>query len=274
MPQPAYAATQLTRRLSGNTPALATFLPAGFPDRTSCVDLLHTLVQYGADILEIGVPVPAPSLDGPSITAAYRQSLAQGIHMDDVLATVREAAEAGAPVVVMSYWQAVVDHGIRRFAYELAEAGAAGAMVPDLPVSQAKPWLEAADEAGIHVPQFAPRTADNAQLTRIAGAASGWIYAPAVHAATGYEGALDVRAFEQFTERLRAVTQQPVVAGIGISTPEHARRVAPYADGVVVGTPLIRPLLTQSWPKGSAQTTALAAAFAEALRTPAAPRAA
>ncbi|MFE6272245.1 tryptophan synthase subunit alpha [Streptomyces goshikiensis] len=275
MPQLADAATQLTRHLTDATPPLlGAFLPAGFPDQISCVDLLHGLVQHGADILEVGVPVSHPALDGPAITAAYRQALAQNTRMQHVLTTVRHAAEAGAPVVVMSYWQAVLDHGVQRFAHELAEAGAAGAMIPDLHLNHAATWLEAARSAGIHTPQFAPRTADDAQLARIADVASGWIYAPAAHSATGYEGVLDVGAFGRFTARLRARTRHPVVAGIGISTPAHASQIAPYTEGVVVGTPLVRPLLTQPRPEGAARTKALAAAFAQALRDPAEPRAA
>ncbi|WP_323450204.1 tryptophan synthase subunit alpha [Streptomyces yaizuensis] len=261
------AASRLTHLLdqTGRT-ALGVFLPAGFPSRTAGIDLLHSFAEQGADILEVGVPHTAPVFDGPVIKAAYETALAQGTVMAHVLSTVRHAVTGGAPVVAMTYWAPVLAYGIERFADDLAVAGAAGVMIPDLPPHEAGRWRAAARKAGIHTPQFAPRDAGDEDLTRIAAAASGWIYAPAAVAATGYQGDLDLAAIQHFTGRLRHRTEQPIVAGIGISTPARARQVAPYADGVVIGTPVVRPLLEQAAARGAAQAMGHVRAFADALR--------
>jgi tryptophan synthase alpha chain len=265
------AATRLTRLLDQDSaPALGVFWPAGFPNWTAGTDLLHAFARQGADILEVGVPCASPVLDGPVIAAAYDQALQQGVLMPHVMTTVRHAADSGAPVVVMSYWAPVVGYGIQRFAEVLAEAGAAGAMIPDLPLHEAGPWLAAARQAGIHTPQFAPRDADDDHLTRITAAGSGWIYAPAVAAVTGYQGDLDLEAMQRFTSGLRERTNQPIVAGIGISTPDRARAVAPLVEGVVIGSPVVRPLLEHPGSAGMAQATTRVRAFADALRDTAA----
>ncbi|MFE2640133.1 tryptophan synthase subunit alpha [Streptomyces scopuliridis] len=261
------AATRLTRLLHPDAaPALGVFLPAGFPNWTAGIDLLHSFARNGAGVLEVGVPSASPVLDGPVISAAYDQALQQGVRMTHVMTTVRHAAESGAPVVVMSYWSSVADFGVQRFADELAAAGAAGAMVPDLPLTEAGPWLAAAHAAGISTPQFVPRDVSDADLTQFGAAASGWMYAPAVAATTGYQGALDLTGMQHFTRRLRARTQQPIVAGIGISTPIRARAIAPLVDGIVIGSPLVRPLLEHPGKPGHNQAAAQVRAFADALR--------
>ncbi|WP_332756994.1 tryptophan synthase subunit alpha [Streptomyces sp. MT206] len=268
------AATALTALLAHrHRPALGAFLPAGFPNWTGGLDTLRAFTRNGAHFLEVGVPHHTPTLDGPDIKEAYAQALGQGARMAHVFSTIRLAASTtSAPVVAMSYWSPVLDFGVERFAQDLAQAGAAGAMIPDLPVSEADGWLAAAHAAGIHTPQFAPRSADDTQLARIADAASGWVYAPAAVAPTGFQGELDLAALDGFTRRLRSISSLPVVGGIGISTPERAAIVAPYVDAVVIGSPLIRPLLQASGAAGLDGALGVLRAFAKALRTPTAAR--
>lgn len=249
------------------------FLPAGFPTWTAGIAALRTFTKSGADFLEVGVPHHSPVYDGPDITAAYVQALEQGTRMAHVLSTIRlVAASASIPVVAMTYWTPVCEFGIERFAQSLARSGAAGAMIPDLPITEAAAWLDAAREAGIHTPQFAPRSADEEQLRAITEAASGWVYVPATAAPTGYQGRLDLHALHDYTERLRALTPQPLVAGIGISTPERAAEVAPFVDAVVIGSPLVRPLLHTPGARGLDTAVEQVRAFAHALRAPASPR--
>ncbi|TLQ39272.1 tryptophan synthase subunit alpha [Streptomyces marianii] len=251
-------------------PALGAFLPAGFPNWTAGIDTLRAFTRHGADFLEVGVPHRTPALDGPDITQAYAQALSQGARMAHVLSTVRLAASStGAPVVVMSYWSSVLDFGIQRFAHDFAQAGAAGVMIPDLPVAEADEWTEAARAAGIHTPQFAPRDANDDQMDTIAQAASGWLYAPAAPAPTGYQGDLDIPALRDFTTRLRTHSALPVVGGVGISTPRLAGEVAPFVDAVVIGSPLVRPLLEHRSSSGLDSAVEQVRAFAHALRTPA-----
>ncbi len=272
------AMTTLTPAAAGLTalleqrrrPALGAFLPAGFPNWTAGIDTLRAFTRHGADFLEVGVPHRTPSLDGPDIRAAHAQALSQGARMAHVFSTIRLAASStGVPVVAMSYWSSVLDFdGPARFAQDLAQAGAAGAMIPDLPVSAAGEWGDAARAVGIHTPQFAPRDADDEQLAEIAESASGWIYAPAVAAPTGYQGDLDLVALREFTARLRTHSDLPVVGGIGISTPQLAEQVAPFVEGAVIGSPLIRPLLQHPSAAGLDRAVEQVRAFAHALHTP------
>ncbi|MGW1290967.1 tryptophan synthase subunit alpha, partial [Streptomyces sp. NPDC002586] len=267
------AAAALDRLLTGRRrPALGAFLPAGFPNWTAGLEALRAFARHGADFLEVGVPHRSPAFDGPTITAAYTQALDQGARMPHLFSTVRLAASTtGVPIVVMSYWDPIVQFGIDDFIRSIAQAGAAGAMIPDLPESQAETWHEACTAAGLRTPRFAPRHLDDPALDGIAATASGWVYAPAADALTGFQGDLDIPALHRFTARLRRHIPLPVVAGIGISTPARAAQVAPYVDAVVIGSPLVRPLLEQPSREGGLDQALIQIAdFARALRAPAA----
>ncbi|MGW1976647.1 tryptophan synthase subunit alpha [Streptomyces sp. NPDC001889] len=262
------AADRLTARLLGRPPALGVFLPAGFPTPQAGIPLLRAFADQGAGILEIGVPHSDPVLDGPEIAAAHAQALHHGTKIADVLDTVRElAATTPASMVVMSYWNPVHRYGPERFAKDLATAGTAGAMIVDLPVEEAGPWLAAARAAGVHTPQLVSRRADDTRLARVCAASSGWLYAPAAEALTGYDGRLDIPALGQFTRRLRRASSVPVVTGIGVSSPAKAAEVSSLVSGVVIGTPVVRPLLEErNLREGMDDAVARVTAFAAALR--------
>lgn len=209
------APDRLAAALSHPAPSLGVFLPAGFPAPGLNLEALQAFAAAGATILEVGLPHHDAIYDGPVITEAYQHSLQHGTGVADVLRTVNRAATTTeASVVVMSYWAPVRDWG-PHFAHDLAAAGAAGAMIVDLPADEAGPWLTAARAAGIHTPQLVSRQASDAQLHQVA-AATGWVYAPAATALTGYTGELDIPALTAFTERLHAAGPTPVVTGIGI----------------------------------------------------------
>ncbi|MDX3694898.1 tryptophan synthase subunit alpha [Streptomyces europaeiscabiei] len=267
------AAVALDRLLTGRRrPALGAFLPAGFPNWTAGIEALRAFARHGADFLEIGVPHRSPAFDGPVITAAYSQALDQGARMPHLFSTVRLAVSTtGVPVVVVSYWNPVVQFGVESFTRSLAQVGAAGAMIPDLPEAQAESWHAAATASGLHTPRFTPRQIDDPALERVASTASGWVYAPAADALTGFQGDLDIPGLHRFTTRLRQHIDLPVVAGIGVSTPLHAAHVAPYVDAVVIGSPLVRPLLDHPGRGGGlSQALERIEDFAGALRAPAA----
>lgn len=221
-------------------PLLAVFLPAGFPHGHH-LDALVAACERGADVLEIGIPTPFPVLDGPVIAAAYRQALAYGTDMRQTLTGIRLASAAThKPIVVMAYWSTVVSYGAERLAWQIATAGAAGMLVPDLPPAHAARWLATASGAGLHTPVFVQRATE----LRLPGAAS-LVYASAAAARTGYQGALDLPALAGHVREIRrAAPGVPVLAGVGISTPTMARAVVRHAhvDGVVIGTPFVRPL--------------------------------
>ncbi|MEV8293131.1 tryptophan synthase subunit alpha [Streptomyces rochei] len=239
--------------------ALGVFVPAGLPPARAERRQLDQIARAGADLFEIGLAHHDAGLDGPVIQAAYRRALNRG----NVLARALRAVEHAAglrPTVVMTYWDPLHRHGPEHLAQLLADAGAAGAMVVDLPDDQAERWQAAANAAHLSTPRLVPRHLTDTRLATVAASASGWLYAPASTAPTGYRGPLDVPALADFTTRLRAASPLPVVSGVGISTPALAERVAPLVDAVLIGTPVVRALMTSP-----EQAPALTTAFAHAL---------
>lgn len=264
------AAARLTARLAQPVPVFGAYLPAGFPAPGLDIETLQMLSVAGADVLEVGLPHPHAPLDGPAITAANQRSLEHGTQIQDVFTTVRRTAETTqASVLVMTYWEPVRAHDPRRFARELADAGAAGALIPDLPAAATAEWVVAARAAGLHNLQFTPRQATDTELGQVTATASGWLYAPAVTGRTGYQGHLDIADLKAFTHRLKRLSDVPIVTGVGISTPELAEQVAPHVAGVVVGSPIVRCLLRRPDRTGAAAAADTAALFADSIRTPA-----
>jgi len=213
------------------------------------VPVLQAVAAAGADAIEVGLPFSDPMLDGPVIQAAGQAALQAGTTVAgaiDRLAT----ADLGVPVVVMTYYNLVFRTGHRRFAAALANAGVAGALVPDLSLEEVDPWAGAADDAGVEtVLMVAPPTPlDRAR--QLARRARGFLYAVARMGVTGERADLDAEV-SATVERARQVTDLPICAGIGISTPAQARAVSQVADGVVVGSALVRRVLEGAGPEGA-----------------------
>ncbi|MCX4531074.1 tryptophan synthase subunit alpha [Streptomyces sp. NBC_01669] len=238
---------------------MGVFVPAGL--HPPHVERLHLdqMARAGTSLFEIGLAHDDAVLDGPIIQAAYHRALRRENALAHTLRTVEHAAGL-RPTVVMTYWEPARRHGPEHLARLFADAGAAGVMVVDLPNHQAERWQAAAKDAGLHAPCLVPRHSTGTDLARLAAGASGWLYAPASTAATGYRGPLDIPALADFTGHLRAASTLPVVSGVGISTPALAARVAPLVDAVVIGTPIVHALVTDP-----EQAPALTAAFAQAL---------
>ncbi|MFF4760363.1 tryptophan synthase subunit alpha [Streptomyces sp. NPDC001292] len=255
-------ADPLHTRLTQERCALGVFVPAGLHPATAQRQHLDQLAQAGADLFEVGLPTEDAALDGPVIQAAYHRALRSGNALDHAVRAVEHAASL-RPTVVMTYWEPVSRHGTAYVARLFADAGAAGVMIVDLPAHQAARWHEIARETGLRTPRLIPRTTPEPLLPAAVAGASGWLYAPASMAPTGYRGPLGIPALAGFTQRLRAASPLPVVSGVGISTPALAARVAPLVDAVVIGTPVVRALATDP-----AQAPDVTAAFAQALRPP------
>ncbi|WP_420038017.1 tryptophan synthase subunit alpha [Streptomyces sp. cg28] len=241
--------------------ALGVFLPAGVHEPDVQHRQLDHLARAGADLFEIGLPCNNPVLDGRLIRSAYQRALVEGNVLDRTVRAVAHAASL-RPTVVMTYWEPVRHHGPEPLARLLADAGAAGVMVVDLPRAEAHRWRHAAHDAGLSTPHLIPRTAADTDLALMVEDASGWLYAPASSGLTGYRGRLDLAGLAAFTKRLRAASSLPVVSGVGISSPALAARVAPLVDAVIIGTPIVRALLSDPAP-----AAAVAATFAQALQT-------
>ena len=222
--------------------ALVGYLPAGFPDVAGGIEAMRTLVAAGVDVVEVGLPYSDPVMDGPTIQAAAQQALDRGVHTVDVLRTVEAVAATGTPTVVMTYWNPVERYGVSRFADDLVNAGGAGLITPDLTPDSGPEWIAAADERGLdRIFLVAPSSTD-ARLAMTAAACRGFVYATAVMGVTGArEQSSDLAA--PLVARTRAVTDLPIGVGLGVGTGAQAAEVAAYADGVIVGSALVRVLL-------------------------------
>jgi len=222
--------------------ALVGYLPAGFPDVDGSIEALRTMVEAGCDVIEVGLPYSDPVMDGPTIQAAAQQALEGGIRTADVLRVVEAVASTGVPTVVMTYWNPVERYGVDRFAADLANAGGAGLITPDLVPDEADVWVSAADEHGLdRIFLVAPSSTDE-RLKMTAAACRGFVYATAVMGVTGAREASSDLAGPLVT-RTREVTDLPVGVGLGVSDGNQAAEVARFADGVIVGSAFVRCLL-------------------------------
>ncbi len=202
----------------------------------------------GADGVEIGIPFSDPVMDGPTIQAAGDRALAAGATPAGILAAAAEL-DVGVPLVVMTYYNIAHHMGHRRFARSLAETGFAGAILADLPLEESAPWTAAADEAGIETVLLAAPTASAERLAAVCARARGFVYAVGLLGVTGERDTLAASA-TVIAGRLKAVTDLPVLVGVGVSTPRQATEVTTVADGVVVGSAVVRRLLDGHGPEG------------------------
>ena len=222
--------------------ALVGYLPAGFPTVSGSVRAMRTMVDAGCDVIEVGLPYSDPVMDGPTIQAAAQMALNHGTRTTDVLRVVEEVAATGVATVVMTYWNPVEKYGVERFAADLAAAGGAGMITPDLTPDEAAPWLDASVAHGLdRVFLVAPSSTD-ARLRYTTEHCSGFVYATAVMGVTGArQSTSDLAA--PLVARTRAVTDLPVGVGLGVSDGSQAAQVAAYADGVIVGSAFVRRVL-------------------------------
>ena len=218
--------------------ALVIYLPAGFPTMAASVECCKAAVDAGADVLEVGFPFSDPIMDGPTIQMATQTALDHGYGVDDDLHMVADLTdEVGVPVLTMTYYTIADRRGIETFATECVRAGLAGAILPDLPADEAGPWREAAEAADLATVFLASSISSDERLAAIGGASTGFVYATGLLGVTGVK---DVAAeTEQLVGRIRPHSDVPVCVGVGIKTPEHARSVAAYADGVIVGSAVV-----------------------------------
>jgi tryptophan synthase alpha chain len=230
-----------TARAEGRA-ALVGYLPAGFPDVAGGIEAIRVMVEHGCDAIEVGLPYSDPVMDGPTIQAAAQRALEGGVRTRDVLGTVEAVADTGAPVLVMTYWNPVERYGVGRFAADLAAAGGAGLITPDLVPDEAHAWVAAADKHDLDkVFLVAPSSTDE-RLAMTAAACRGFVYATAVMGVTGArERTSDLAG--PLVARTKAVTDLPVAVGLGVSDGDQAAEVARHADGVIVGSAFVRVLL-------------------------------
>ena len=212
---------------------------------------LAAVAAAGADAVEVGIPFSDPMMDGPVIQEAALQALHRGTVPDQVLDVIAHA-EVTVPVAVMTYYNIVYRAGLKRMARSLVAAGVSGAIIPDLSLEELEPWAHEADAAGIETVLLVAPSSPEDRVGRICARAGGFVYAVSRMGVTGERAAIGGEA-RQVVERIRRHTDMPVCVGGGASTPDQAAEVGEIADGVVVGSALVRRLLEGGGPEGAAE---------------------
>lgn len=222
--------------------ALIGYLPVGFPDLATSIDAAVAIAESGVDIIELGLPYSDPVMDGPVIQKATQSALAAGFRLSQAFDAVAQiTARTHVPVVLMTYWNPVLQYGVDRFVDDLVAAGGAGLITPDLIPDDAAAWFAASERTGIDRIFLAAPSSSDERLAMIAGKSRGFVYAASTMGITGARSTVDSAARTLVT-RLRTAGAERVCVGLGISTADHVRDVLSYADGAIVGSALVSAL--------------------------------
>lgn len=218
------------------------YLPLGYPDLPTSIEAAVTLAENGADVLELGPPYSDPVMDGAVIQEATQAALAGGFRLRDVFPAVREITRrVDVPVLVMTYWNPVLQYGVDRYADDLAAAGGAGLITPDITPDSAGEWIAASERTGLDRVFLAAPTSTGERLDLVARSSTGFVYTVSTMGITGERTELDAAA-RTLVGRLREHGVERACVGIGISNAEQVAGVLEYADGAIVGTALVRAL--------------------------------
>ncbi len=251
----------LRRGFPAGRPALVAYLMAGYPDRATSLASLRAAVDAGADVIELGVPYGDPVADGPVIAEAASVAREAGFGLAETIALAAEFIGSAhgpvPPVALMTYLNPLMRFGLPGAAAEMRAAGVSGVIVPDMPPEAARPWLAAS--SGLDTVFLAAPTSTPERLATIGSASSGFVYCVSSTGVTGERADLDP-GLAALAKRVKAATALPVAVGFGVSTPEQAAMVGRVADGVVVGSAIVRRQ------RDPAEVGAFVASLAAALR--------
>ena len=241
--------------------ALVAFVVAGDPDLPKSTEIVLALAEAGVDIVELGVPFSEPIADGPVIQRSGDRALRQGAYLPAILDLVKQIRrQSEVPLILMTYLNPILRYGLERFAADAVAGGTDGVLVTDLSVEEAGPYVSVMRQAGLDTIFLAAPTSTDERLKRVVEYSTGFVYAVSRAGTTGAKDTLS-SAIGPLLTRLRGLTSLPIAAGFGISRPEHLAALAPLADGVVVGSALVRVI--EEHPDNPAPH---AAAFARWLR--------
>jgi tryptophan synthase alpha chain len=252
--------------------ALVGYLPAGFPDKETAIRAALAMCEAGADVIEVGLPYSDPLMDGPVIADAVYHALKGGTRIADVLDTVSAIADAGTAALIMTYWNPVDKYGVDAFARDLASAGGAGLITPDLTPEEAGPWVEASDAHDLDRVFLVAPSSTPTRIEQITKLCRGFVYAVSLMGITGTKEAVSsvagatVARIREHT-RLAGLPGLPVAVGLGVNTRDQAAEVASFADGVIVGSAFVRRLAQAPAPdEAVAAVRALTVDLAEGVR--------
>lgn len=221
--------------------ALIGYLPTGYPDVATSIEAMTTLVEAGCDLIEVGIAYSDPGMDGPTIARATEAALQGGVRVRDALRAVEAISAAGGHAVVMSYWNPVLRWGVDAFARDLAAAGGAGMITPDLIPDEADDWFAASDAHQLDRIFLVAPSSTPERLATTVQASRGFVYAASTMGVTGARDAVSSAAPE-LVQRVKAISDIPVGVGLGVRSREQAAEIGSYADGVIVGSALVTAL--------------------------------
>ncbi|HEX3047996.1 MAG TPA: tryptophan synthase subunit alpha, partial [Bacillota bacterium] len=226
--------------------AFIPYIMGGYPELGSTVTLIKLLADCGADFIEVGVPFSDPLADGPVIQQAAVQSLKNGCTLAILLGSLKEATRViKTPIILMMYYNMILQRGPARFFQEIREAGCAGLIIPDLPPDEAGEVRKLAEDYQIGLCFLTAPTSSEPRIIQAAEASTGFLYAVSLKGVTGVRNEL-APELPAFIRKITSLTQKPVAVGFGISTPEQAATVAKLADGVIIGSAVIKAIMADS----------------------------
>jgi tryptophan synthase alpha chain len=242
-------------------------MPAGFPTVERSIASMVAMAEAGCDVIEVELPYSDPVMDGPVIQKASDIALANGVRTRDTLRIIEAVAATGTPVVLMTYWNPVEKYGVDAFARDLSAAGATGLITPDLIPDEAGEWIAAADAHHLDRTFLVSPSSTDARLAMTLQHCRGFVYATALMGVTGARSTVS-NAAPELVARVRAVAPElPVGVGLGVGTGAQAAEVAAFADGVIVGSALVRCVLdAPDAGTGEQRLRALSAELAEGVR--------
>jgi tryptophan synthase alpha chain len=232
---------QTLRANRSNGGSLIGYFPLGYPTLEESVEAAVAMCESGVDVLELGIPYSDPVMDGIVIQEATETALANGFKLKDTFDAIREVtSRVSAPVLVMTYWNPVMQYGEERFAQQLSEAGAAGAITPDLIPDEADNWIRATEALGLDRVFLATPTSSDARTERACASSKGFVYAVSTMGITGARDDLDQNA-KMVVAQVRAQSSDSMTAvGIGVSSASQVKEINKYADGAIVGSAFVR----------------------------------
>lgn len=243
------SAVAIDAALGRGDAALIGYLPIGFPTVEASIRAGKVLADSGVDVIELGFPYSDPGMDGPTIQRATVAALERGTHIEDLFHAVDELTLYGVSTAVMTYWNPVEWWGVERFAADLAAVGGSGLITPDLPPEEGGQWEAASDAHDLERIYLSAPSSPRRRLELIAEHSRGWVYAASSMGVTGARAAVGHHVAE-VVARTRQAGAARVCVGLGVSNGSQAREIGAYADGVIVGSALVKTLFEDSLERG------------------------